>query len=211
MAYKYGYEGPPFNFLGHHSETQQQKFKSWTDERTGNFPNIQQFYQIRAAQLRKTSGVLEQFYKAVNDDQLTPTFDKAVWQPGKDGWFAYSYRDDHLPMVTMSKIKAHFREQLHRQDEAVFQMNHIRNLIEKTEDKAQKANEATGDLQKLFTQINGYFNKPEYQAVLVKDQTDLYQGQPRFRVHQLDEPTQWEKEQNQRTSASSGATLTGTK
>ena len=169
---KYAYTGPPFNFLGHMSESQYNKFRTWVNARVPKFPSVQQFYQIRAAQLRKTSGALEQFYKTLNDEVLTPTFVKAPWQPGMAGWFSYSYRNDQLPMVAMSSIKAYMKEQLLRQDEAVFQMNHIRNVIEKTEDKAQYANESAIGIQNLFSQITSYFQKPEYQAVLVKDLSD---------------------------------------
>jgi|SRR5208337_2128915 len=208
--YKYGYTGPPFNFLGHHCASQQAAFKAWVTAHLGNFTGIQQFYQIRAAQLRKTSGALEQYYKAVNDDTLAPTFQKATWQPGTSGWFSYAYRDDHLPMVVMSKIKDYMREQFNRQDESVFQMNHARNVVEKTEDKAQQANEAQSNIQTLFAQINSYFSRPEYQAVLVNDLTDTYpagSSQPRFRVHQLDAPTQWERELNSRQTQQGGDTV----
>jgi hypothetical protein len=59
----YGYTGPPFNFLGHMSLTQQQAFNAWVRAREKNFAAIQQHYQIRAEQLRKTAGALEQFYR----------------------------------------------------------------------------------------------------------------------------------------------------
>ena len=174
----YSYPGPPFNFLGHHSQTQQNAFASWINARTGKLAAVQQFYQIRAAQLRKTAGVLEQYYKAVNDEKLAPTFQKETWQPGPQGHFSYVWREDHLPMVAMAQIKDYMREQLQRQDEAVFHMNHIRNLVEKQEDKAQRANEALNhplrSITQLLAQINTYFNKPEYDAVLVKDTVDVY-------------------------------------
>jgi len=143
----------------------------------------------------------------VNDDPLAPTFQKEPWQPGSDGWFPYAYRDDQLPMVAMSNIKAYMREQLHRQDESVFQMNHIRNVIEKTEDKAQYASEANANVQTLFANIKSYFSKPEYQAALVNDLTDVYPAgstQPRFRWNQLLPPTQYELELNARQGTPGG-------
>jgi hypothetical protein len=204
-GYVYGYAGPPFNFLGNMSFSQQQAFNAWVRAREKNFAAIQQHYQIRAEQLRKTAGVLEQFYSTLNDESLAPTFKKAPWQPGPQGHFNYVFRDDQLPMVAMSQIKDYMREQFIRQDESVFAMNYIRNLIEKTEDKAEKAFLATNSTQfsndtveNLITRVNSYFSQPEYQAVLVNDQTDVYpsgSSQPRFRVHQLDAPTQWEIEQ----------------
>lgn len=203
---KYGYIGPPFNFLGHFCQSQFTPFSAWVNARTGKLPSVQQFYQIRASQLRKTAGVLEQFYTATNDEKLSPTFKKGTWQ-AVSGWTSYKYRDDHLPMVSMAGIKDYLKEQFNRQDEAVFQMNHIRNLIEKTEDKAQKANEAPTKIKTLLTEIQTYFNKPEYQAVLVKDTTDLYQNQPRFRWHQFDAPSQWEGEMNTRQLTPGGSII----
>ena len=155
---------------------------------------------MRAQQLRKTAGVLETFYSKLNDQKLTATFLKPAWQPGTNGHFGYIQREDQLPMVTVSKIKTRFREQLQRDDEGVFFMNHVRNLIENHEDNAQYANDIQSDtnkenLQTLLKNIDTYFGQPQYEATLVKDQSDLYKGQPRFRVHQLDEPTIWELEQ----------------
>jgi hypothetical protein len=199
--YRYGYAGPPFNFLGHFCTTQQEVFNAWVRARKSIFPAIQQFHQIRAAQMRKTAGVLERFYATLNDDPLKPSFDKNSWKPGAQGHFNYTWREDHLPMIAMAQVKDYLREQFVRQDDAVFQMNHLRTLIEKQEDKAEKANEALThprrSLEHLLTKINSMFQKPEYQAVLVKDQTDVYPAgstQPRFRVHQLDPPTPHELE-----------------
>lgn len=207
-GYKYGYTGPPFNFLGHMSLTQKQAFFSWIQARQPKLPAIQQFYQIRAAQMRKTAGVLEQFYKAVNDEVLNPTFDKNSWKPSENGHFSYTWREDHLPMISTAQIKAYLQPQLQRQDEGVFAMNHMRNLIEKQEDKANFTNDAqnhpTRSITALITQINGYFAKATYEAVLVNDQTDVYpanSGNPRFRVHQLDAPTTWELELAGRVNA----------
>lgn len=201
-GYKYGYAGPPFNFLGHFCTTQWNAFQSFVGTSKANLPAIQLHYQIRAAQQRKTAGVLEKFYSSASP-VLAPTFTKIVWKPGPNGWFSYVQRDDHLPMVAISQIKDILQSQFQWQDEGVFQMNQLRNLIEKNEDRAQKANEGTGNIATLITAINGYFNKPEYQAALVKDQTDVYPTgttQPRFRVHQLDVPTQWEQEKHARTT-----------
>jgi hypothetical protein len=206
-GYIYGYSGPPFNFLGNFCTTQWNAFQGYVGTAKANLPAIQQHYQIRAAQLRRTSGVLEEFYGAASP-VLTPTFSKAVWRAGPNGWFNYVQRDDHLPMVAVSQIKDILRDQFQWQDEAVFQMNQLRNLIEKNEDKAQKATEGAGNISAMITAINGYFNKPEYQAALVKDQTDVYPAgsmQPRFRVHQLDVPTQWEQEQHARTVKTGGS------
>ena len=199
MAYRYAYSGPPFNWLGNFSKTQWDSFQTWYGGNpAGRWNGIKLHYQIRAQQLRKTAGALEQFYQTANDDKLSPTFGKAAWQPPTSGWFPYVQRDDQLPMVAMSSIKAYLKEQLQRQDDSVFHMNHVRNLIEKTEDKAQSANDASTGVPELIGQINGYFAIPRFSAVLVNDQTDVYpagSSNPRYRVKQLDNPTQFEQEQ----------------
>ena len=216
-GYVYGYTGPPFNWQGSFDTTQWNAFNTWVNARTGNFPAIQQFYQIRAACLRKTSGVLEKFYSTLNDEMLAPTFNKAPWKPGPQGHFNYPFRDDHLPSVTVGQIKLYMKEQFQRQDESVWTMNQMRNLIEKTEDNAEKAFLAVNPTQwtnetipTLIQRINGYFGSPEYEAVLLMDQTNVYPAgttQPRFRVHQLDIPTQWEIEQNTMAPAGTGDTV----
>jgi hypothetical protein len=210
-GYKYGYTGPPFNFLGNFCTTQYNAFTSYVNSHIGDFPAIQQHYQIRAAQLRKTAGALGQFYSTVNDEMLTPTFNKLTWKPGPQGWFGYVNRNDQLPMVAMHGIKGYMKERLQRQDEGVFTMNHIRNVIEKTEDRAQRSNEATATIPTLFAKVASYFNQPEYAAVLVKDQSDVYptgSSQPRYRVAQLDVPTQWEQEQSAHQLTPGGPTNT---
>lgn len=216
-GFVYGYTGPPFNFLGTMSLTQFQAFTAWVRAREGNFAAIQQHYQIRAEQLRKTAGVLEQYYATQNDEKLAPTFNKNSWKPGSQGHFNFSNRDDQLPMVAMSQIKDYLKEQFVRQDDSVFQMNHLRNVIEKTEDKAEKAFLAVNATQfsndtveNLITRVNGYFALPEYEAALVNDQTDVYPAgttQPRYRVHQLDVPTQWEIEQMANAPAGTGPSV----
>ena len=212
--YVYAYTGPPFNFLGHFCRTQWTAFQAYVNARTKNFPAIQQHYQIRAAQLRKTAGALEKYYATQNDVALSPTFNKAVWKPGPQGHFYYPFRDDQLPMVAVSQIKDYMKEQFQHMDEAVFSMNQLRNVIEKTEDKAEVANiaatDSTRNIASLINEINGYFASPEYEAVLVEDQTDTYpQGSsnPRFRAHNLDIPTQWEIEQIANVPAGTGPSV----
>jgi hypothetical protein len=200
MAYKYAYAKPPFNFLGHHSASQKNAFKEWVDARTNNFTAIQFHHQMRAQQLRKTAGLLEQFYLTKNDQVLKPTFEKPSWQPGEHGHFNHIPEDDHIPMVTMSKIKTRFREQLQRDEDAVFHMNQVRYLIEKHEDAAQYSKEfldsnTKDNLKQLLADIENHFTQPKYQTVLVDDISNLYKGEPYFRVHAGDKPTQWELEQ----------------
>lgn len=205
-GYQYAYAHPPFNFQGHFSASQWTAFQAWINARSNNLLATSQFYQIRAQQLRKTAGVLEQYYNTLNDQKLAPTFSKTLWKPGSNGHFTYAYDNDQLPSVAMGKIKMKFKDMLQRDEEAVFYMNQVRCLIEKNEDMAQLANDfikpATSTttttpetLQSLLAKINGYFSKPEYVAVLVDDVNNQYKGQPYFRVNQADTPTTWELEQ----------------
>lgn len=164
----------------------------------GSVVTPQIHYQIRAQQLRKTAGALEQHYQTANDDNLAATFTKAAWQPPQSGYFQYAHRDDHLPMVAMGQIKSYLKDRLQRQDDSVFHMNHARNIIEKVEDKAQYQLDAKTQIPNLIAQINNYFSLPQYAPVLVKDQSDVYPAgstTPRYRVHELDNPTVWELEQ----------------
>ena len=142
MTSKYALAGPPFHFSGNFSETQHNAFIGWVAARMGNFPAIQTHHQVRAQQLRKTAGLLEKFYATANGESLPLTFQKEAWQPGPDGHWAYTHRNDHAPAVTMGKIKDHFRFQLQRQEEAYFHMYHLRNQIERQEDLAQFARDA---------------------------------------------------------------------
>jgi hypothetical protein len=216
-GFVYAYNGPPFNWQGNFCTSQWNVFTAWVNARTGNMPAIQQFYQIRAAQLRKTSGVLEQFYISVNDEALAPTFNKQPWKPGPQGHFNYPYRDDHLSSIAVGQIKSYMKEQFQRQDEGVWAMNQMRNLIEKTEDNAERAYLALNPTQwtnetisTLIQRINGYFGSPDFEAPLLMDQTNVYPTgttQPKFRVHQLDIPTQWEIEVNTMATPGTGNTV----
>jgi hypothetical protein len=200
--YKYARTGPPFNFLGHFSASQRDAFKEWATSRADNFSEISIHHRIRAQQLRKFAGAMEKFYASYNAQSLSPTFEKETWQPGKYGHFTYGVSEDHLPMVTMSKIKARYKEQLQRDEEAVFFMNHARHMVEVHEDAAQYALEFTDsnnteNLNQLLSNIDHYFGQVEYQSVLVedKDTKKFYKGEPYFRVHPFDPPTRWELEQ----------------
>jgi hypothetical protein len=209
MAYTYAKTGPPFDFLGNFAESQREALASWVTERSPNFPAIQLHHQVRAQQLRKTAGLLENYYATSNIEPLATSFVKAAWQPGTNGHFAYAYRNDNVPTQTMVEVKRHFRYQMERQDEAVFHMNHLRNQIEVQEDKAQGANDAPTDVAALMSRINTLFGLPEYQSSLVSDVSSTYKGQPYFRVNQLDTPTQWELEQHNHGTPGSPIVLKG--
>lgn len=191
MSYQYAQTGPPFNFLGHLSESQKEAFAAWVKESTAELPKVQTFHQIRAQQLRKTAGMLEAFY---GDAGLGPSFVKESWTPSADGHFPYAFRNDHEPAMVVGRVKEFFRSKLVSIDDAVFQMNQVRTLIERHEDLAQYSREGVDKVPALMNRLETLFGQPEYQAALVKDKSDQYQGKPRFRVHQLDDPTPWERD-----------------
>jgi hypothetical protein len=201
FAFKYAYQGPPFNFLGTFTLSQKNAFKSWVDARLSNFSDIETFYRIRAQQFRKTAGVLEKYYAGLQTP-LAPTFSKPGWQPGAQGHFIGAPRNDHLPMVYISDVKAHMQPQFEFDDDAVFVMNHLRTVIERNEDKAQAASEGQATVNEDIVQIENLFAQAQYQAVLVDDvnSSNMYKGQPYFRVNALDAPTTWELEQQSKST-----------
>jgi hypothetical protein len=198
-GYKRAQDGPPFKFLGHMAKTQKIKFYEWLDKKDKKHIPIHEWYRIRAHQMRKTAGLLEEYYKTKHPDpdevdKLEPSFVKDEWQPNKDGHFVYVNRVDIIPGVAVSKIKDRYKHILQRDDEGEFWMNWLRNHIERHEDKANMHKEAQSKVATLRAELDAMFEKPEYEAVLV-DNTKMYKGQPYFRVNPLDEPTIWEKEQ----------------
>ncbi len=194
MAYEYAQTGPPFNFLGNLSETQKDAFSTWVTAQAATLPPVCTFHRIRAQQLRKTAGLLEKYYASgAAPDPLAPSFIKESWKPDDAGHFPYAFRYDHEPAMVVAEVKEHFRSKLVTMDDGVFHLNQVRVLIEKQEDLAQYASEGQAKVASLMDRLETLFGQPEYQATLVRDRTDQYQGEPRFRVHQLDQPTAWER------------------
>jgi hypothetical protein len=211
---KYAYPGPPFNFLGTFTTTQKNALKSWVGARHDNFPKIELFYRIRAQQFRKTAGLLETYYLNDDPDKLKPTFLKPSWQPGPHGHWVPAPRNDHVPMVYVSSIKSYMQPQFEHDDEAVFLMNHLRTIIERNEDEAQYAIDATDgnnpfSVDNAIAKIENLFTQNAYQFVLVDDvnPANMYTGAkktadpaPYGRVNALDAPTLWELEQHSKST-----------
>jgi hypothetical protein len=194
MTTTYERIGPPFNFMGRFTDKQKASLEKWIGEKKPNFPEITKFHRIRAHQLRKASGVLEQFFKA--DDPLKrnmkATFEKDEWKPPEEGYFVPTTRDDHLPADAMAIIKDRFQEQMALDHEAVFRMNFIRTRFEWREDAAQETEEGAKTVDEKLADLTRYFADPHYQGVLVNT-GDTFKGEPRFRTHPLDKPTAWER------------------
>jgi hypothetical protein len=193
MAFTYARVGPPFSFQGTFTRSQWNAFKAWIEARSANFATTQQFHQMRAQQLRKAAGLLERFYSYEATEPLAPTFTKTAWTASPDGHFPSPPRHDHDPGVMVGELRAAFQPAMELQEEAVFHMNHLRAQIEREEDMAQYASEALAKVSDLVSRIEGLFGQPEYQATLVDDLNDLFDGEPRYRVHPLDTPTPFEK------------------
>jgi len=181
----------PFNFLGHFSEKQYDTFVAWLGaDARANQTRVEEFHRIRAQQLRKSAGVLEEFYKKKMDG-LKTTFDKAPWKPAKDGYFPYIERDDALPAAAMFDVKELLRDQLKLDDEGVFAMNFLRVQIERHEDAAEEAHERDAIVKARQGDIEGYFKEPQYVAVLVQDKSDPDHA---YRVSQREDPTTFERQ-----------------
>lgn len=218
--YKYALPGPPFNFLGHMSQTQNDSLNTWITRNSPNQPLVMAWYQIRANQLRKSAGLLEKYYATEYPDisapqPMFPSFQKAEWQPGPSGHFTYVNGNDQLSAVNMSKIKNYYQYMLQRDDEGMFWMNWLRNHIERHEDMANLHNDAEIQVPLLQAELTTMFGKNEYQNVLVDDIKTPVVGVnntsipgPYFRVNQLDQPTAWEL--SQFSHLSSGAAIPGT-
>lgn len=196
MPFTYAKPGPPFNFTGNLSETQKEALAAWLDVHKKDCPDISKFHQIRAQQLRKTAGLLETFYQShePHGRKLAPTFQKDPWQPPADGHFLPTQRDDHGPSVAVSVIKDRLQYPMALDDEAVFRMNYVRTRIEFQEDLAQEAQDAPAEVEARMKDLDRFFADPHYRGVCVRDKTDLFKGEPRFRVHPLDHPTPHEKQ-----------------
>jgi hypothetical protein len=182
----------PFNFLGTMSQTQFQGFEAWIAAQEANTTAISAFHQRRANQLRKSSGLLENYFRQVDPRCIYPTFAKKPWEPVADGHFTPLQRDDCVPANAMARIKANYQDQLSSVDEAVFRMNFLRTRIEAHEDMAQEQFETVDDDAADLERLRAYFADPAYQGCLVRDQDDLYLGEPKYRVSPWDPPTPWE-------------------
>lgn len=177
---KYSPSGPPFNFLGTLSETQRDALFSWVSNQPSKEESVL-WWRVRAQQFRKLGGFLSP----------APLWEKRDWQSDSKDFFAPAIKEDSDSSKCVSRIKSAFKENLQSQEELVFQSNHLKTLIEKFEDRSQTLQET--DIPSLMDELRSYFESPEYQAILIKDTSDLYQGEPRFRVSPLDPPTPWEK------------------
>ena len=192
MAFTYAKPGPPFNFLGTITESQKEALESWVNTHKADFQAISVFHRIRAQQLRKSSGLLEAYY-AKDPRNLKPTFIKEPWQPKEGGHFFPTQRDDQGPANAVYDLKDRMQYPMAADEEAVFRMNFIRTRFEFQEDLAQEAAEGEDYVTQKLADLNRFFADPHYRASCIRDKTDLYEGEPRFRAHPWDKPTAYEQ------------------
>lgn len=185
----YAQVGPPFKFSGTLTEAQKGGLEQWVADKKQHFTPVSAFHQVRAQQLRKTAGMLEAFYK---QKSLSPSFQKDPWQPGADGHFLTTPRDDQGPSNAVCAIKASMQSLMANDEAAQFRMNFVRLRLEDHEDKAQFASDGSDVVDYHLQSLNRFFADPHYRAVCVRE-SDTYEGEPRYRVHPLDPPTAWEK------------------
>lgn len=182
----------PFNFLGTLTESQRDALQAWVNSRLKDSEDIAMFHRVRAHQLRKSAGLLEEFYRR-DSRGLVPTFQKDPWQPGNGGHFAPNPAFDSPPADAVATIKGTVEDQLASDDEAVFRMNFVRTRIEAHEDMAQEALDAPGVVKDSVQKLTGFFNDPAYEGACIRDKADTFDGEPRYRQHPLDPPTAWER------------------
>lgn len=178
-----------FNFLGTLTEEDRISLSSWVSERYTLLQDIKIFYQGRAAQLRRSSGLLN---KVMSNRNLKPSFNKDSITEPKGGFRLLTDRDDRLPAIIVSKIKDNFRDMLQQEDESIFQMNNLCVLIEKMEDEAYFSSISEDETRDLIVELEKLFSDPEYREVLISN-SDQYNGEPRYRVDNLAPRTEYEK------------------
>lgn len=196
MGFKYARTGPPFNFLGTITESQKEALEKWVGKHKADFPDLTKFHQIRAHQLRKASGMLETFYKSKDpwSRGLEPSFEKDPWQPGPDGHFFPTQRDDQGPANAVFELRDRFQYPMAFDEEGQFRMNFLRTRFEFQEDLAQEMAEAADYVVQKLADLNRYFADPHYRASCIRDKSDLFEGEPRFRAHPWDQPTKAEQQ-----------------
>lgn len=185
----YAHDGPPFKFSGTLTESQKGGLEKWVEDKQKHFEPISVFHQVRAHQLRKAAGLLEAFHAKQG---LGPSLNKDPWQPGADGHFLTTPRDDQGPGNAVGAIKDRMQSIMALADTAQFRMNFLRARLEAHEDMAQEAVEGAAYVSQKLQDLNRFFADPHYRAVCIRE-SDTYEGEPRFRVHPLDPPTAWEK------------------
>jgi RecA-family ATPase len=179
----------PFNFLGTMTEKDKRDLNTWVVARYKYLADIKMFYQNRAAQLRRSSGLLN---KVLVSRGFNQTFKKEAMTEPKGGIRLLSDRDDRLPALLVSKVKENFRDMLQVEDEATFQMNNLCVLIEKMEDKAYMTSISEKDTKDVLVELDKLFSDPRFRDVLLAE-NDKYEGEARFRIDSLQPRTAYEK------------------
>lgn len=189
---------PIFNFLGTLTDSDLNQLSNWLDSNYDNLVNYSYHFRIRAAQLRRTSGILEKYYNRKN---ITSTFVKDIYHPPLGGPSLLPLKDDIEPAKLTASIKQEFQDQIASYDDALFKINMLRKMIEDCEDKAQNANDAPQKVKDAVTNLYRLFDLPQYRDVLIRS-TDTYNNSLRFRTDSLADRTPYEQGLSQDLSRS---------
>jgi len=176
-----------FNFLGTLTESQKNDFISFINSYIQNLQDYKNFYKIRATQLRRSSSVLQEHLKSI-DSSITPTFNKALFEEPQGGQQFVQDVDDRWPAKIVSEIKNNLIDIFKDRDDLIFQLNNVKLMIEKNEDKAQFYDDADTKLNTLIAELEKLFNDPYYDQALISDSNST-----RFRVNSLQDKTDFEK------------------
>jgi len=168
----------PFDFLGVMTQDDLSALEEWLKQKTQYLSEMTSFHQMRSAQLRKTAGILEDFYTE-KEDPLSPSFVKGVFTPHPKGQKTLSIQDDTTPAICTGLIKERMQTLLEYEDDIVFRMNHVRAMIEAHEDEALDLQDAPAVIKANIQTLKSLFGRPEFVRTLVsKGDMDKYRTDP---------------------------------
>lgn len=177
------------DFLGTMTDKEKTQLSDWVNSHYTRLKSIQKFYKTRAAQLRRSSGLLN---KVMADKGIKQTFEKDLYKAPEGGIRLVPDGDDLAPAQITYQIKDYFRTMLQTGDDSVFQMNNLCALIEKMEDQVFYTSITVQEVNSLLDQLDKLFNDPYYAPVLVST-SDTFNGEPRYRTDSLQPRTEYEK------------------
>lgn len=174
-----------FDFLGTLTESQKRALVSWVRSQYSNDDSIQDFHKVRAAKLRRTSGLLNAYYKQFG---IESTFTKDIYKEPIGGQPLLEDKDDRWPAKIVSDLKENFLPELKRYDEAQFQLNNVCVQIERAEDDAHFRSLSHDESENLIQRLENLFSDDRYNEVLIRD-ADI----AKYRTNSLQPKTAYEE------------------
>lgn len=180
--------GLPFNFQGHLTSSQKKELVKWLNEQLTTTDKVRDWHSVRAAQLRRSSALLVDAHAESNlptayfQKEVEKVIDSIVLLP----------QEDARPANDVANAKQPFLTVIQAFSEAMFQQRRLKALVELHEDLAQEQEEAKDTVSRSISDLEACFGLAHYQANLVDDESNLYEGEPYFRVHPLQKPTPFE-------------------